>query len=836
MVDQKPLTLERLYASPSLSGPTPQGVKYSPDGTRVTFLKARADEAARFDLWQFDVATGEQSMLVDSKLLEPEEVELSEEEKALRERKRIAGRKGIVSYDWGTADTILVPLGGDLHLVTLPPADGRLYDVRIDAARAAAFGLTAAQVQAQVDEAATGLGGGQTNPADMENLVVATTENGAVRLSDVADIIAAPRAPAARQLTNTDAFEYDAKVSPGGKFVSFVRDGAVYAIDLASGTESRLTPLAEPENAISYGVAEFVAQEEMSRYTGYWWSPDSRYLAYTKVDESTVDIIPRFDIRAEDVAVIEQRYPRAGRPNAIVDLFVRDMETGEAVEIDWRRDDWGSATDQYLARVNWFKDAKLVLEIVDRDQTTIARPYFINGQFDDSIAWHSERQSKWVNLSFDIRETDARIVWTTEESGYRHVVRHSDDGGIRFVTNGEWSVDTIAGQDGSSLFFMGYKDTPLERHLYSARLSGGETTRITELGKSWSITMSPDGQSFVGTSSSPTQPSQTGLYRVPDVLTDEELETMGAKRLPDSNCIDLTPMSKQVTPSCPEGMELIAWIEENALDESHPYAPYLADHTVPEYGTLTAEDGQTLYYSIQLPPNFDASKKYPALIEVYGGPHVQTVTRNWERMSDQFYSREGYVVFRLDNRGSSNRGKKFEDVIYRQTGGPEVRDQLLGVEWLKSQPFVDADRVGIQGWSYGGYMTLMTILQAPEGTFAAAVAGAPVTDWTLYDTFYTERYMDTPQDNPDGYEKSSVFYHLDRLEGEMTPLLLIHGMADDNVTFDNTTRLMAELQEQGRHFELMTYPGQRHGIRGEALQVHLMRTRMAFLERKLKRK
>ncbi|MEL6416773.1 MAG: DPP IV N-terminal domain-containing protein, partial [Pseudomonadota bacterium] len=249
MVDQEPLTIERLFASPSLSGPTPSGVKYSPDGKRVTFLKAREDEGDRFDLWQFDVATGEQSLLVDSKILEPEEVELSEEEKALRERKRIAGRKGIVAYDWGTANTILVPIGGDLHLVTL-------------------------------------------------------TASGAK----------------ARQLTDTDAFEYDAKVSPGGGFVSFVRDGAVFAIDLDTGTESRLTPAGDPENAIAYGVAEFVAQEEMDRYTGYWWSPDDRYLAYTKVDESTVDIIPRFDIAAEDVTVIDQRYPRAGRPNAIVDL------------------------------------------------------------------------------------------------------------------------------------------------------------------------------------------------------------------------------------------------------------------------------------------------------------------------------------------------------------------------------------------------------------------------------------------------------------------------------------------------------------------------------------
>ncbi len=750
MATPTPLTIERLYASPDLSGPKPQEVKYSPDGTRVTFLKGRADESDGYDLWQFEVATGAQSLLVDSKILEPEEVELSEEEKALRERKRIAGRKGIVSYDWGTSDTILVPIGGDLHLITI------------------------------------GEGG-----------------------------------PDARQLTATDAFEYDAKVSPNGRFVSFIRDGALYAIELATGEEKRLTPEAEPDKAVAYGVAEFVAQEEMSRYTGYWWSPDERYVAYTRVDESSVDIIPRFEIAAEDVTVINQRYPRAGRPNAIVDLFVRDMATGEVVETDWRREDWGPATDQYLARARWGRADDLIFDLVNRDQTSIATRSASTSSFWKTLDDREEIQTNWVNLSDDFRElNDGRILWTQETnqvpihdsviddegnvhryylppSNYRHIVSMVGTGpGYMTVTSGEWVVSAIEGVDEATgtVFFTGYKDTPLEKHLYaSSYRDPGEPTRITEPGKSWAITMSPDGASFVGTSSSPDQPPQTGLYKA-------------------------------------DG-SLIAWIEENALDSSHPYAPYLAEHTVPDYGTLEAEDGQTLYYSIHKPPGFDASKQYPVLVEVYGGPHVQTVTRNWERMSDQFYSRQGYIVFRLDNRGSSNRGKKFEDVIYRRTGGPEVRDQLVGVEWLKSQPFVDASLIGIQGWSYGGYMTLMTILQAPEGTFAAAVSGAPVTDWALYDTFYTERYMDTPQDNPDGYEASSVFPYLDNLT---TPLLLIHGMADDNVTFDNSTRLYADLQKRGKSFEMMTYPGQRHGIRGEALQTHLMKTRMAFLDRHLK--
>ncbi len=747
MVDQKPLTLERLFESPSLSGPTPNGVKYSPDGSRVTFLKAREDDASRYDLWQFSVATGEQSLLVDSKLLEPEEVELSEEEKALRERKRIAGRKGIVSYDWGTATSLLVPLGGDLHLVQL-------------------------------------------------------TEDG----------------PQVRQLTDTDAFEYDAKVSPHGNHVSFIRDGAVYAIDLESGAETRLTPLADPDKAITYGVAEFVAQEEMSRYTGYWWSPNERFVAFTKVDESPVDVIPRFDIAAEDVTVIEQRYPRAGRPNAIVELNVLDRDSGNVKTLI------SVGPDDYLARVNWAGSGNLWVQTVDRDQTAISYHVSTSPDWTPRLAFE-EYQPTWVNLSHDFlaRSPDQILItreisqgppdtWVEGENGtpvrvlnppnpYRHIQMTLDDrGALRTITNGEWPVDQIVGRSGDTVFFTGHMDTPLERHLYRVEIaqSGPPKTpeRLTELGKSWAVSMAPDGKSFVGTSSSPTQPPQTGLYNA--------------------------------------DASLIAWIEENALDVTHPYAPFLGDHTVPDYGALTAEDGQTLYYSIQLPPDFDPNQTYPALVETYGGPHVQTVNRNWERLSDQYYSRQGYVVFRIDNRGMANRGKRFEDVIYRQMGIPEVRDLLLGVDWLKSQPFVDGDRVGIQGWSYGGYMTLMTILQAPEGTFAAAVAGAPVTDWSLYDTFYTERYMDTPQDNADGYEKSSVFYHLDKLETALPNLMLIHGMADDNVTFDNTTRLMAELQERGVLFELMTYPGQRHGIRGQALSTHLMRTRMSFLDRHLK--
>lgn len=715
------LPLERLYQSPSLNGASPRALSFSPDGKLVTFLKPRADDGSRLDLWAFDVATGEASMLVDSRILEPEDVELSEEEKALRERQRIAGVKGIARYDWGTASTILVPIGGDLHLIDLSSGT-----------------------------------------------------------------------PVARQLTQTDAFEYDAKVSPAGKYVSFIRDGALYAIELATGEEMQLSPAGDASKALSYGTAEFVAQEEMSRYTGYWWSGDDSYVAYTRVDESTVDIVPRFDIAADSVSVIEQRYPKAGRPNAVVDLFVRDMGNGNVTEVKWHQDDWGPATDQYLTRVNWAQD-RIIVQAVDRDQQHLV---YLEATPEGRQVTEVDRETHdtFINLSHDMRTTDAGRFTTDEKTGFRHIRFAPDqDGTPRYLTSGDWAVSAISRIIEDNVYFTGHKDTPLERHLYSVQVTGGGPTRITPLGSTWGIQMASDGQSYIGTSSSPNQPTQTGLYKIDGTL--------------------------------------ITWIEENKLDESHPYFPYLEDHTVPEYGTLKAEDGQDLYYSIQLPPNFDPEQRYPALVEVYGGPHAQMVTRNWERMSDQYYSREGYIVFRLDNRGSDNRGRKFENAIYRRTGGPEVRDQLVGVEYLKSLPYVDGDRIGIQGWSYGGYMTLMTLLQAPEGTFAAAISGAPVTDWALYDTFYTERYMDTPQDNAEGYEASSVFPYLDNLN---SPLLMIHGMADDNVVFENSTRLYAELQKKGKHFEMMTYPGQRHGIRGQELQTHLMRTRMAFLNRYLK--
>jgi dipeptidyl-peptidase-4 len=255
--------------------------------------------------------------------------------------------------------------------------------------------------------------------------------------------------------------------------------------------------------------------------------------------------------------------------------------------------------------------------------------------------------------------------------------------------------------------------------------------------------------------------------------------------------------------------KLLNYLLENALDEQHPDAPYLAENAVPEFGTLTATDGQPLHYRLFKPVRFDPARRYPTIVDVYGGPGVQRVLDNWTGSSfTQILTRAGYVVFQLDNRGTAFRGTAFQSPIHGRLGEVEVADQVLGARWLASQPYVDPARVGVWGWSYGGYMTLMLMFKAPE-LFRVGVSGAPVTDWTLYDTHYTERYLGRPQDNAAGYEASSVLPYAKDLRGQ---LLMIHGMADDNVLFLNSTKLFRRLQDIGKPFDTMLYPGAKHGL------------------------
>jgi dipeptidyl-peptidase-4 len=592
------------------------------------------------------------------------------------------------------------------------------------------------------------------------------------------------------RITETEAFETDVRSSPRGRYVSFVRDQDIYAVDLIQGGEKRLTQ--DGGGPIKNGMAEFVAQEEMDRLTGYWWSPDERHVAFIQVDESTVDLVTRSEIYADRIAMTEQRYPAAGRPNVRLRLGIVDVQS---LELRWI--ELGDNPDIYLPRVDWANASQLSYQLQSRDQQRLELRVF---ELDAgrSRALLREESETWVNLHEDLHfmEGDDRFVWSSERSGYRHLYLYSLSRGLeRQLTSGDWSVDALAGVDEKRglVYFTGRKGTPLERHLYRVPLERvGEPERITSRDGMHAITLAPDAASYLDRFSDPLTPTQISLHAA-------------------------------------DG-ESLAWVEENAVREGHPLYLYHDELLQPEFGILESPSGQTLHYRLYRPADFEEGRRYPVVQYVYGGPGAQVVSNGWDRLFHQYLAQQGYVVFSVDNRGSAHRGKAFEDPIYKRMGQPEVADQVAGVQFLRGLSFVDPDRIAIYGHSYGGYMALMCLMQAGE-YFAAGVSGAPVTDWALYDTHYTERYMGMPQAVAESYTASSVFPYVENLED---PLLLYHGMADDNVLFTNSTRFMSALQDAGKQFELMTYPGKKHGIRGKDTRVHLYTLISGFFDRHLK--
>ncbi|WP_445326809.1 alpha/beta fold hydrolase [Sphingobium sp. AN558] len=706
---QQKLTLERVFASPDLSGPQPRGLKLSPDGRLVTLLKPRADEKERLDLWAIDSSTGATRMLVDSKKT-GSGAELSEAEKMQRERDRtVAGSTGITSYDWSPdGKSILVPVDGDLYLAGL---DGAIT-----------------------------------------------------------------------RLTDTPEGELNGVVSPKGGFVSFVRGGELF-VKPVGGAERRLTQGAS--DTVSWGLAEFVAQEEMDRRTGYWWSPDDRLIAVARVDESGVGTVTRTAIGGEGTKVYQQRYPAAGTPNALVDLYVMKADGSGQVKVDL-----GKETDIYLARVDWSKDGRtLYVQRQSRDQKRLDLIAVDPGTGKGTVIL-TERAKSWINLSHNFRPLrDGSFLWWSEKSGHGHLYRVR---GAQWtaLTSGDWEVRDVVGVDeGKGLvYFTGNRDTPLEQQLFSAPIDkAGPLRQLTTSGWWNDAVMDEAGSRAVVTRSNSDQPKQ--VY-----LADE-----GGKRL--------------------------QWLSENAVTRDHPYAPYLASHVKTVFGSLKAADGSTLYTKMLMPPSAPG-KKYPVFMIHYGGPGTgRQVTNQWGGALNQYLVSRGWIVFSIDNRGTPDRGKAFEDQIYRAMGSVEVADQLKGLDWLKSQPFVDPKRIATYGWSYGGYMSLKLAEKAP-GAFAAIIAGAPVTNWALYDTHYTERYMGQPQDKPSAYPASGA---VDDAVKISDPLLLIHGMSDDNVVFDNSTALMAKMQGAAVPFEMMVYPGQTHRVGGPKIGVHLWKTIERFL-------
>ena len=723
-VPQKKLTIERIFASPPISGPSPRLLKLSPDGHYAALLQPRPTDRERFDLWAMDTSTGRLRMLVDSTKIGGGEI--SEAEKMRRERNRVGGSKGIVEYEWAPdGKSILAPVDGDLYL--------------------------------------------------------ADVGTGAVR-----------------RLTNTPATEIDAHVSEGGRFVSFVRDQNLYAIETGGVTAGHEFALSIKQGSdrtlqgggtVTCGTAEFVAQEEMDRHTGAWWSPDGRRVAYECFDEANVQTVTRAAIGANGTKVFDQRYPAAGSPNVTVELWITAPDGVKPVKVDL-----GPNPDIYLARVDWSKDGRtLFVQRESRDQKHLDL-LAVDPATGTSRTVLSENSQTWLNLNDDFHPLkDGSFLWGSERSGFHHLYRW-ENGQLTPLTHGDWTMTGLVGVDEPHhrVFFTGTKDSVLEGQVYSVDyLNPGEPLRLTEAGYSNSADMDKAGTRLLISRSSPDQPPQ--VYLADD----------SGKRL--------------------------AWVEENKLDASHPYAPFVAAHRPVKFGTLKANDGSTLYWEM-ITPVLKPGKKYPVFFEHYGGPGSQQVKRAWMNPMAQYWASKGWIYFQIDNRGSPNRGRAFEDQIYHAMGGVEVEDQATAARWLQKQAFVDAGKIATYGWSYGGYMTLKMLEKSPKGLYAAGVVGAPVTKWELYDTHYTERYLGNPAIDPKPYETSDALSEALKID---EPFLLLHGMSDDNVVFQNSTMLADELQAANRPFEMMFYVGQTHRPAGEGRQAQVQNTIERFLDEKV---
>ncbi len=719
------LTLERIFASPELSGSSLRQVKLSPAGDRVTFVQGRKNDRSLMDLWEYHIEDQTTRVLIAADQVMADEGELSDEEKARRERARISDLRGIIDYQFSSDGRfVLFPLGGNIFVADL-----------------------------------------SQTPIDVD------------------------------QITNSDAFDTDPQLSPDGRHVAFVRNQNLWVAEIGTKRERPLT--LDGGGVIKNGMAEFIAQEEMGRDTGYWWSPASDAIAFLRVDESPIDITRRYEVNANEIQMIEQRYPFAGTNNVAYQLGIVTLENSQTQWIDL-----GEDSDIYIPRVRWLPSGdSLSYQHQSRDQKTLKLIRFDRAT-EDQTTLITESSATWINLHDDLYflKDGSGLVWSSERDGYNHLYRYDfDESALSPITQGAWAVDQLVGVDeelGLVYFTAAYPD-PTEKQLLRTSLitaSPEVVTRISTRSGWHDVTMDKAAKVYVDRYSSTTQPPQLSLHTADGQRT--------------------------------------AWLVENALTSTHPYAAYVSQHRPGEFGVLVGPEAQRLHYRMITPPGFSSDRQYPVFIHVYGGPTSRLATKQWSRRAliDQYMAQQGYIVFSLDNRGIVRQGKAFQDAAYQKLGQIEMADQMVGVDWLRSQSYVDAERIGIFGWSYGGYLALMAAAQYP-GDFAASVAVAPVTDWRLYDTHYTERYMGDPRIDQEVYDRGNVLTYASQIEG---PLLLIHGMADDNVLFTHSTLLMQTLQDQAIDFELMAYPGEKHAISGQGQRLHVYGTITRFFERHLK--
>jgi dipeptidyl-peptidase-4 len=587
------------------------------------------------------------------------------------------------------------------------------------------------------------------------------------------------------QLTSTPDVEQDAKLSPDGKLAGFRRGHDLYVMRLHDRKVTRLT--SNGSSTLLNGEMDWVYPEELDLPTAWWWSPDSRRVAYMQFDISREPVFPQVSLLNVTGKLEPERYPQPGDPNPEVRIGIVPAEGGSTRWLDL-----GDTRDHLLARVQWLPaGTAIAVERLNRVQNQLDL-LVADAKTGTSHVLLHEEDPYWINVNNHLHffRDGRRFLWGSERDGFLHLYLYDMDGKLeRQITRGEWQVEKVLQVDEARgvVYYQSTEASPLESQFYSIGLDGSNKQRLTTAKGTHSTNLSPGLTFWTDSFSSSTAAPRTGLFRTGGA----EVMTL---RTPD---------------------------------------PTLAEYDLqtPEIHTFKTPDGVLLYGRLIKPAGFAAGRKYPVVVEVYGGPGAQSIRDKWMGVSwEQVLAQRGFVVWQVDNRGSTGRGHKFESAIYRNMGERELADQLLGLDYLDSLGFMDPARVGLYGWSYGGYMTLYSLCNAPD-RFRAGVSGAPVTNWRTYDSIYTERYMGLPSENPEGYDRTSPITHAGNLKAK---LLMIHNIEDDNVHFQNTVRMAGALERSGKQFSMLVYPQKAHGVTGPE-RTQMLRAITDFFEASLKR-
>ena len=594
------------------------------------------------------------------------------------------------------------------------------------------------------------------------------------------------------RLTNAAGAEEHASFSPDGTSVAFVRDNNLYVSNVTTGRETALTTDGTPK--ILNGHLDWVYEEEIygrGQNRAYWWSPDSTRIAFLRIDDTPVRSYPVIDHIPYEQNVEQWDYPKAGDPNPLARLGVARVTGG----VTWADISKYTASDILIVRVGWTQDGtRVTYEVENRTQTWLDLNVADAASGAATNLLH-ETTKFWIDsedTTLPVWLKDGSFLWLSDRSGWRHAYHYKPDGTfIKQVTTGKWELRRLHGIDEATgwMYFSGTEHSPIGGDVYRIKLDGSGLQRLSTADGTHTAAFSPAFGFYVDTWHSMTTPPQTRLHKG-------------------------------------DGAE-VRVIEENKVAALGEYKL-----SRPEFLQVKTRDGFVMEAMMIKPPDFDPSRRYPVYQFTYGGPHSQEVRNAWTGstyMYHQLLAQKGIIVWICDNRTASGKGIESTWPVYRNFGELELRDIEDGVSWLKQQPYVDASRIGIHGWSYGGFMTSYALTHSTS--FAMGIAGGTVTDWRDYDTVYTERYMGLPADNPDGYRKSSPRFAAANLHGA---LMLIHGTIDDNVHMANTIQFAYELQKAQKPFQLMLYPKSRHGITDPALVKHLRSTMLEFVLEHLK--